>query len=376
MKDIDKLFKSLAKSYGDKGVYLASELPDYDIVSTGSLSVDFALGIGGLPLGRLVELGGANGAGKTLFSMHTMNNYLKAYPDDFVGFLDLEQRIEREWMRNFVGDMDRVIVMKPDSVEEGGDMLKDLAQSNNMRLAVWDSIGGAPAAAELEKSATKQQFGGNSKAITALSKHATVLAAKHDFTFMGINQIREDMSGYRQYVTPGGVAWKHACSVRIQLKRVPKSADGELYQKINGEDLQVGFKTSAKIVKSSVGAPGRVAEFWFYNVANDRGFGLDKTEEVIRLSILTEVVKRAGAYYRHEIFPSGQIQSIAKVGEFLRENTEARDLLFKLTMERMKSGTVDLSEIIPLEDPEVSLEPSPLTVEQIREKARSLKDEE
>jgi recombination protein RecA len=377
MKDLDKLFNSLAKSYGDRGVYRASELPDYDVVPTGSLSVDFALGIGGLPLGRLVELGGANGAGKTLFSMHIMNNYLNQYPDGFVSFLDLEHRIERDWMANFVEDMDRVIVLRPDSVEEGGDMLKDVAQSGDMRLAVWDSIGGAPAAAELEKSAFKQQFGGNSKAVTALSKHATVLAAKYDFTFLGINQIREDMSGYRQYVTPSGVAWKHACSIRLQLKRVPKSADGELYEKINGEDLQVGFKTSVKVIKSSVGAPGRVAEFWFYNVENSRGFGMDKTEEVIRLSALTGVVERRGAWYYHEIFPGGQLQGATKVGAFLRDNTEATDLLFKLTMETMKSGKVDLSEIVPLEDPNISLEEDPtLTLEEIRARARSLKDAE
>lgn len=374
MKDVNKLFASMAKSYGDKGIYKASELPDYDVVSTGSLSTDYALSIGGLPLGRLVEVGGANGAGKTLFSMHTANNYLNRYPDDVVAFLDLEHRLEREWMRNFIGDMDRVFVLKPDSVEEGSDMLKDLAQSNLMRLAVWDSIGGAPAAAELEKSATKQQFGGNSKAITALSKHATVLASKHNFTFLGINQIREDMSGYRQYITPGGVAWKHACSLRIQLKRAPKGADGELFEKINGEEVQVGFRTYAKIIKSSVGAPGRVASYWFYNVANSRGFGLDKTEEVVRLSTLTEVVERRGGWHYHEIFPDGKLLGQSKVGDFLRDNTEARDLLFKLTFEKMQSGKIDLSEAIATEDPNLSLEEGPeapvLTLQEIAAQAR------
>src|SRR5664279_1240040 len=106
--DIDKLFANLAKSYGERGIYRLNELPNYDVISTGSLSLDYALGIGGLPLGRVVEIGGAEGAGKTLLSLYLINNYLKQYPDSIAAFIDMEHRMEKDWAANFIKDMDRV----------------------------------------------------------------------------------------------------------------------------------------------------------------------------------------------------------------------------------------------------------------------------
>ncbi len=372
-KDIDKLFASMAKTYGETGIYKLNDIPDYKVISTGSLSLDFALGIGGIPMGRVTEICGANGAGKTLLMLHFADNVLREYPDKVVAIIDMEHRLEKNWAANFIHDMDRVLVLKPGSIEEGINMFRDLAESGQMAMVAWDSIGGSPTAAAMEKDAHKQQFAGNSKAVTALAQHASTLAGKHGFAFVGINQIREDMSGYRQLITPGGVGWKHACTLRIQLKRAPKGADGERIERINGEDIPVGYKIFAKVVKSSVSAPGRVGSYWFYNVANEyAGFGIDKNEEVVRLSTLTGVVERRGGWHYHEVFPDGKLLGQTKVKEFLDANLQARDLLFKLTMASMQSGTVDLSSEIPMSDPEESLEPS--VVETPGRPQTSLKD--
>src|SRR5664279_2734031 len=113
MKDVDKLFNSLVKSYGSKGIYRLNEIPAYDIVSTGSLSLDYALNIGGLPTGRVVEIGGEEGSGKTLLCLHLADNYLDAFPDKFVAIIDIEHRIEASWAANFIKDTHRVLVLKP-----------------------------------------------------------------------------------------------------------------------------------------------------------------------------------------------------------------------------------------------------------------------
>jgi recombination protein RecA len=341
---------SITKTYGDKAIFKLDEMPAYDVVSSGSLSLDYAIGVGGIPVGRVTEICGPNNAGKTLLVLHIIDNFLKAYPDKVVGFFDMEQRLEKDWAANFITDMDRVIVIKPGSAEEGINLFRDMAESDLMSLAIWDSIGGSPTAAALEKDAHKQQFAGNSKIITTLAQFAATLAGKHDFAFIGINQVREDMSGYKQLITPGGVAWKHACSLRIHVRPAPKSeGEIELIETINGEKMLVGRKIFAKVVKSSVGIPGRVGSYWFYNVPCSKGFGIDRTEEVVRLSTLTGVVERRGGWLYHTSFPDGKFQGQKNFGDFLHANPEVTELLFKLTMAKMQSGTIDMSEIIPVD---------------------------
>lgn len=354
---LEKIFAQIKKSYGDNAVYHLSEIPAYDVVSTGSLSLDYALGIGGYPLGRVIEIAGAEGTGKTTGVLHALNNYLKQFPDRGVGFIDMEHRLETDWAENFIDEPDRMIVVKPSDAEEGVNIYRDLAKSGQVSAIAWDSIGGSPTAKGLEKDANTREFAGNSGIITQFAKYATTLSGKFNFTTIGINQIREDMSGYQRHMTPGGRAWKHACSLRLQVKRGPKGKDGEVFQKINGEDMLVGYQVHVKVIKSSVGAPGRIATYWFYNVKNDLGFGIDQIEEVARLSVLTEVVERRGAWLYHELLPDGKIMGNAAFSAFLKENIEARTKLFDLTMAKMKSGTVDMSEIVPMSaDPEQSLE--------------------
>jgi len=354
---LDKLYAQIKKSYGDNAIYHLSEIPPYDVVSTGSLSLDYALGIGGYPLGRVIEVAGVEGSGKTTGVLHSLNNYLNRFPDRGVGFIDMEHRLETDWAENFIDDPSRMIVVKPSDAEEGVNIYRDLAKSGAVSAIVWDSIGGSPTAKGLEKDANTREFAGNSGIITQFAKYATTLSGKYNFTTIGINQVREDMSGYQRHMTPGGRAWKHACSLRLQVKRGPRGKDGEVFQKINGEELLVGYQVNVKVVKSSVGAPGRIATYWFYNVKNDLGFGIDQIEEVARLSTLTEVVERRGGWLYHELLPGGKIQGVAAFSKFLKEDEAARKELFDLTMSKMQSGTVDMSEIVPMSnDPEKSLE--------------------
>lgn len=355
-KDLNKLVAQIKKSYGDSSVYHLLEIPKYDIISTGSLSLDYALGIGGFPSNRVVEIAGKEGAGKTTLALHIIDGLLNRYPDKGVVFIDMEHKLESDWVSNFVKDVDRLIVVKPADAEEGVNIYRDVVRSGQVSAVVWDSIGGSPTSGALKKDANTAVFAGNSGIITQFSRYAGTLSGKYNVLTIGINQTRQDMGGYNRFMVPGGNGWKHACTIRLEVKRGPKK-EGEAFQVINGEEQMVGYLVNVKVIKSSVSAPGRVASYWFYNVENDLGFGIDRIEEVSRLSTLTRVVERRGGWHYHELLPGGKILGLSAFSGFLKGNPEAMQSIFDETMAKMRSGDIDMSEIVPMSaDPEQSME--------------------
>lgn len=357
--NLTAILNKMNKAY-PRGVYHLNEIPPYDVVPTGSLALDYALDIGGWPTGRVVEPGGEPGVGKTTIMLNTAENYNKYFPGRAVAFIDMEHRLETEWAESFISDSSRFIVLKPDSAEQAVKMYRDLATTGDFSAIIWDSIGGSPTTAAFEASkngsATKT-FAGNSGIITEFAKQAMVLSGKYNMTTFGINQVRADMGGYNRYTTPGGKAWEHACSLRVQFKKSSDSvADKNIFEKINGEDIRVAYEVTAKVVKSSVGKPGRIATYWFHNVKNDLGFGVDRVEETSRLATLTGVVERRGGWLYHELLDGGKIQGGDAFAKFLKGNQKALNQISEQTMAAMKSGKVDMSDIIPTShDPESAL---------------------
>jgi recombination protein RecA len=365
--DLDKLVTQLHKQYGDNSAYKLPDIPKYDIIPTGSLSLDYALGIGGLPSNRVGEIFGSEGTGKTTLCLFIANNFLKRYPDRAVVFLDLEHRLEADWASTFVDDPSRLIVLKPSDAEEGVNMYRDMAKSGQVSLQVWDSIGGSPTARGLEKDANTVVFAGNSGIITKFAQYAATLSGKFNFATLGINQERMDMAGFNRPTSPGGKGWKHACSYRIRLKRATKDV---VKQDLNGEkDVPVGYQVHAHIIKSSIGAPGRVANYWFYNIQNKLGFGIDQIEEVGRLGGLTGVFEKSGTWYKHPSFPGGQLQGDKQIAAFLKDSPEVCEKLSSEIMTAMKSGNIDMSEIVPIVSPDDEDEPMS-AIDQIRAQIR------
>lgn len=327
-----KLQTELASKYGESAAMFVNDMPTSEYISTGSLSLDFAVGTGGFPHNRVVEVAGGEGAGKTTLALFALANFLDHYPEKGAVILDLEHKLSGEWVARLIGRerMERVILLWPDTIEQATDMYVKCCKSGLVSYALLDSIGGAPTQRVSEKSAEIGNIGGNALGVTRFAQFASVCASKYKVCTVGVNQAREDMDGYNRHITPGGRAWKHACILRIQLRVGPT----KYYQKVDGEDLQVGYDVVAKVVKNQMAAPHRVASWPFYNIHTEKyGFGIDRVSEVTRLSVAVGVVEQRGAWYYHETFPDGKIQSIAKLTDYIRESEGSREILAKETIE-------------------------------------------
>lgn len=323
MSAVDKLIKDINKKFGDHAAFKASEAPKPEFVSTGSLALDFAIGTGGLPHNRIIEICGTEGSGKTTLGIFAMSNFLDKYPEKGVAIIDLEHKLTVEWVEMLIGEdkMSRVTIVSPNTIEEATTIYKMICQSELYSFVLIDSIGGAAT----DREEDKNSFGGSSLGIARFSRLASSLSANYNVCTVGINQVRADLSGYNRVVTPGGAAWKHACVLRILLK--PSSMD-KFYKKINGEEIQIGYGINAKVIKNQLAPPHRVAFWPFYNVYTEEfGFGIDRLYEIVSLGLATGVIEQAGAWYRHPDFEGGKIKSRNAVLDFLRENKDIQDKL-------------------------------------------------
>jgi len=297
------IMKDIKKKYGDHAISLASDIRQFDIIPSGSLCLDYITDIGGLPSNRVVEFAGEPGSGKSTLALHAVNNALNMFPDRFGVYFDLEQKLTKPWAANFIDDMDRLLVLNADHIEQATDMFKQFATSGEVSICVLDSIGGAPTKRTVDKSAEIASFGGNSIGVGEFARNVSTLGGKYRILTIGINQIRQDMEGFRRLMTPGGVAWKHACSLRVQFKRGP---DKYIEKRSNGEEIQVGYDVIVKTVKSGVGTPFKATKYRFYSERSQSGaFGVDRVDEVVRMSRLAEVVEKRGGWYYHASLPDG-----------------------------------------------------------------------
>jgi recombination protein RecA len=348
-----KLAEQLQDKFGKESVMMASEIPKYAPVSSGSLAVDFAVGIGGLPTDRLVEIVGEEGTGKTTLALLAMMNCLGDQPDRGALILDLEHKLDRDWLISLVGPellKDRIIYTQPDHIEQATNIYKAAVDTGTVCFALLDSIGGAPTVRS-NVDATVARVAGNSIGVGEFSRTAGTLSAKRRCLTIGVNQLRDDMSGYRRIITPGGKAWKYHVSLRLLLKRTGEKAT----EKINGEEWQIGYEISCKVIKNGLAAPWRVATYWFYNVDTERfGFGIDRLEEIVRLGVLTSVIQRKGGWYHHAVLPDGRILGRDKLIDCLRDADES--IRIGLSAEIAGHLSDHAAEVAPMEpedpDPE------------------------
>ena len=340
-KKFDRILAKLQAEFGDTSVMRLDDVPETGTISSGSLSLDYATGIGGFPDNRVVEIAGANGAGKSTLSYRAIDNALEKNPNRYALYLDVEGRISNDWVQKHIMNYDRLIISQPITAEEATDIYVSTVKTGDICVAVFDSIGGAPTQRVVDKSATIGNVGGNALAITRFSGFAQTLSNKHRCLTIGLNQVRDDMAGYNRLITPGGQAWKHATSLRVELKRKTRDI---VTAEVDGQEITVGHKVSAKIHKNSLGRAGTAIEYWMYTVDTSKygTVGIDQNQELINLSILTGVLDKGGAgMYSYKDFPNGKIRGYDNVIKFLLKNDDVfnsmRDELIKV----MNNGNVD-----------------------------------
>lgn len=298
---VDRLLGDLRAKFGENAVMRASEVPVRPRITSGSLALDFAAG-GGLPSDRVIEVAGGEGSGKTTLGLLAMMHFLDN-DDRIAVIIDTEHKLTMDWVEHLIGSerMGRVIYLSPDHMEQATNMYVDAVYSGEVGFVLFDSIAAAPTKAAAEKEAEKVQVGGNSGAVTKFARLASAASSKHHCLTFCINQVREDMEGFRRHMTPGGRGFKHSCVMRIKLRR---STSEKVESVINGEKVVVGFKVFASVIKNQMSPEGRTAWWWFYSVETpEYGFGVDTLDEVVRLGVATKVIEQHGSWYSHPALP-------------------------------------------------------------------------
>lgn len=323
----DKALVDLQKDVGDRA-FIASEAPPVKVISTGITSLDVATGIGGFPRGTVVEVFGRESTGKTALALYTMAEVHRN--NGYTGLVNLESNITQEgWLNWAISiappyfDPERTVIVNAKPGTESLIVFSKMIASGGFDFLAYDSIGAMSTDKELKVGESKQAFG-QSGMVTQLIKQAAHYAYDTGCVPMFINQIRDDAAGqYIQEKAPGGHAKDHFATLRVHLKPSNKDAPKS---KIDGEDIQIGFRVNAKIVKNKVSSPRRVAGWNYWNYPSPNGVvGIDTFQDTVDVALRMGVFERRGAWYYNDLFPDGKLNGGVAVTDFLRGNIDVME---------------------------------------------------
>lgn len=303
IKQIDKAFgKGTLIRLGDK------EVIPVETISTGSLGLDLALGVGGLPKGRVIEIYGPESSGKTTLTLHAIAEAQKA--GGVCAFIDAEHALDVKYAKDIGVDIDNLLVSQPDFGEQALEILETVIRSGAVDLVVVDSVAALTPKVEIDGDMDDQQVGVQARLMSKALRKVTGLLSKMNCTVIFINQIRMKigMTGYggNPETTTGGNALKFYSSVRLDIRRTATLKQAE---------NPVGNRVKVKVVKNKVAAPFKIAEFDIMF-----GEGISKTGELIDYGVKLEIIDKAGAWFSYKDTKIGQGRENSK--QFLKDNPE------------------------------------------------------
>ena len=314
-KALDMAIGQIEKQHG-KGTIMRlgdEAVNNVDAISTGSIMVDYALGIGGVPRGRVTEIYGPEASGKTTLSMHVIAEAQKA--GGYAAFVDAEHAFDPKYAKNLGINTDELIISQPDSGEQALEITETLIRSAALDVIVIDSVAALVPRAELEGEMGDSHMGLQARLMSQAMRKITGVISKTRTSCIFINQIREKigvMFGNPE-TTSGGRALKFYSSVRMDIRRI-----GSLKQ---GDDV-VGNRTKVKVVKNKVAPPFKVVEF---NIMY--GEGISRIAEILDLAVEFDIIQKRGSWYRYDGEPIGQGSDNAI--EFLESDPELIDKIEK-----------------------------------------------
>lgn len=307
-KALDTALLQIEKQFGKGSVMKlgAENQQPIDIIPTGALSLDIALGIGGVPRGRVVEIYGPESSGKTTVALHIIAEAQKN--NGFAVFIDAEHALDPIYAQKLGVDIDELLVSQPDTGEQALEIAEALVRSGAIDVLVIDSVAALVPRAEIEGEMGDAHVGLQARLMSQAMRKLSGQISKSQTTSIFINQIREKvgvMFGNPE-VTPGGRALKFYASVRIDVRRMETLKRG---------NEMIGNRTRARVVKNKLAPPFKTAEF-------DIIFGEGISQEgcVLDLALDKEIIKRSGTWYSYKDERLGQGRENAK--EFLRKNTD------------------------------------------------------
>jgi recombination protein RecA len=339
-KKLTEEIARLDKEYGHNTAALASDPVKLNVFPSGILALDYALGVGGLPRGQLIEVFGPEDIGKS--SAVGLSAIRGAQSEGALcGIIAVEPNFDLGWAKKNGVDTDKVILVRPDDGETAFNILYDWVTGSVLDLILFDSIGALLKSTEIEVETAGRQAkpsaAGQSPLITWGIKRIVVPTWKKNKTVIFLNQIRDVMgTSYTMYSSPGGHALRHLSAARIQLK----PGSGKDYEKIDGDSVLVGREIIAEVVRNKLHEGTRQrAIFQYWQKDNENGkVGVDLAEDVIRTGKKTGVITGTG-WYHCDLFPDGgKLQGKPAVKRFLDENPEAYRELRKRVLASM-NGT-------------------------------------
>ena len=309
INQIDRQFgKGAIMRMGDDHVSISD-----NIIPTGCLSLDVALGVGGVPKGRIIEIFGPESSGKTTLTLHIVAEAQKA--GGYAAFIDAEHALDPEYAKNLGVNLDELLVSQPDSGEQSLEITETLVRSGALDVIVVDSVAALVPRAELEGEMGDSHMGLQARLMSQALRKLTGTVSRSNTTVIFVNQIREKigvMFGNPE-TTPGGRALKFYSSVRMDIRRITSLKDGT--------DM-VGNRTRVKVVKNKVAPPFKMTEFDIMY-----GKGISKEGDIIDLAIKGDIIEKTGAWFSYGDMKIGQGKENSK--KYLLDNPDIYSEIIK-----------------------------------------------
>jgi len=311
-KNLDLAISQIEKQYGKGSIVRLGNrdvLVPVSVIPTGSISIDAALGVGGFPRGRVIEVYGPESGGKTTLTLQVIAEAQRMGGQ--AAFIDAEHALDPVYARKLGVDVDNLLVSQPDNGEQALEIAEALIRTNAIDIVVVDSVAALVPKAELEGEMGEPQMGLQARLMSQALRKLTAIVNKSKTCLVFINQIREKigvMFGNPE-TTTGGRALKFYASIRIDIRRVQAIKEG---------DRVIGSRTRAKVVKNKVAAPFREAEFDIIY-----GEGISKEGDLLDLGVMKGILEKSGTWISYKGERLGQGRENARL--FLREHTDIRD---------------------------------------------------
>jgi recombination protein RecA len=318
-KAIDIAVGQIEKQFGKGSIMRLGQrnaIAPIEAISTGSISIDYALGIGGVPRGRVIEIYGPESSGKTTLALQVIAEAQRT--GGMAAFVDAEHALDAQYAQKLGVDLENLLVSQPDNGEQALEIVEVLVRSNSVDVVVVDSVAALVPKAEIEGEMGEAQMGLQARLMSQALRKLTGVVSKSKTTLIFINQLREKigvMFGNPE-TTTGGRALKFYASVRVDIRRIASLKDG---------DSVIGGRTRVKIVKNKLAPPFREAEFDVMY-----GEGISREGDLLDLAVEQKIVEKSGAWFAYGGDRLGQGRENAKA--FLRDNP----VIFKAIEERVR----------------------------------------